>query len=192
MRRSMIRALAISAAGIGATMLWRARGELARRARYLRGAANGAWYRIRGRRPDPRVSDDVLTQRVRSALGGLQKLRDLPRVHVMVENGLVLLHGELPAADDVAEIERRVLEVSGVYSIESYLHVGLASGTTRPSAGRAAQADRPSEARRALLQAATGAGAEDDAVAAVHRGAGCIHRPHPRGRTRTTALSPAP
>jgi uncharacterized protein (DUF2267 family) len=68
----------------------------------------------------------------------------------------------------VSEIERRVLEVSGVSSIESYLHVGLATGTTRPSAGRAAHAEQPSDARRALLQAARDAGASpDDAVVAA-------------------------
>ena len=169
MRRFMVRAVAIGCASIGAVIVVRrASGKLAREARHLRGVADGAWYRIRGRRPNPRVSDDILTQRVRSSLGQLRKERDLPRVHVMVEDGLVLLHGELPTAEDVSEIERRVLEVSGVYSIESYLHVGLASGTARPSAGRAARAEQPSDARRALLQAARDAGASsDDAAAAV-------------------------
>lgn len=179
MRRFVLRTMAIGGAAFGAVVLFgrntstrrvvRHVGQKAgRRARYLRGVADGARYRIRGRRPDPHVSDDILSQRVRSALGRLEKQRDLPRVHVMVEDQLVLLHGDVPTADDVYEIERQVLTVSGVRSIESYLHVGLTHGTTRPSEGHAAQAEQASDALRALLQAARDGGAsEDDAVASV-------------------------
>ena len=175
MRKHVMRTLAVAVAALGAVVLVgrdtsvrhalrRARDKAGRRARYLCGAAQGARYRIAGRRPDPNVSDDVLTQRVRSALGPLEKQRDLPRVHIMIEDGLVLLHGEVPSEDDAYEIERHVLEVSGVRSIESFLHTGLTSGTTRPSAGRAAQATQPSDALRALLQAARDAGAPEDST----------------------------
>ena len=178
--RFTIRTLAVGAAVVGGVVLLttdtarraarRAGSNVERRVRYLRGVAEGAAYRIRGRRPDPDVSDDILTQRVRSALGGLEKRRDLPHVHVMVADQLVLLHGELPTAEDVREIERRVLEVSGVRSIESYLHVGLTRGTTRPSAGYAAQAAQPSAALRALLGAARDAGASEENTALAVRG----------------------
>ena len=73
----------------------RMRGDAVRRARRLRGVGSGAWYRLSGHRPDPNVSDDILVQRVRSALGPIEKELDLPRVHVMVEDGLAILHGEV-------------------------------------------------------------------------------------------------
>jgi uncharacterized protein (DUF2267 family) len=136
--------------------------------RYVRGVADGAVYRIRGRHPDPTVSDDVLADRVRSTLGLLEKRRDLPRVHVMVEERMVILHGEVPTADDLFAVEDQVLGVAGVSSVESYLHVGLSRGTTRPSTGRAVQAEQRSDAWRALVQAARdGGAAEREAVAAA-------------------------
>lgn len=140
----------------------RARHKVVGRARYVHGAAEGARYRLAGRRPDPDVSDDVLTQRVRSALGPLEKRRDLPRVHVMVEDGVAILHGDLPTEADVEELELHVMEVSGIRSVVSFLHIGLAHGTTRPSEGHAAQAVRHSEQLQALLQAAQDAGVPED------------------------------
>jgi hypothetical protein len=178
-RRLFVRTLVIGGATLVALRLirtsesarravGRAAHDAVRRARYLRGVADGAAYRLRGQHPDPTVSDDILTQRVRSTLGRLEKVRDLPRVHVMVEDRLVLLHGEVPSADDLFAVEDQVLDTPGVRAVESYLHVGLARGTTRPSAGRAAHADQPSDARRVLLQAARDGGApEDEAVAAA-------------------------
>lgn len=139
-----------------------------RRVGYLRGAADGAVYRLRGHHPDPTVPDDVLADRVRSTLGPLEKERDLPRVHVMVEDRMVVLHGEVPSGDDLFAVENQVLGVSGVRGVESYLHVGLTRGTTRPSTGRAVQAEQPSDAWRALVQAARdGGAAESEAVAAA-------------------------
>jgi uncharacterized protein (DUF2267 family) len=179
MRRFVRRTLAIGGITLGAIALLErnlstrrvvrraAHGAVAQ-ARYLRGVADGAWYRIRGRRPDPQASDDILTQRVRSSLGRLEKQRDLPRVHVMVEDHMVLLHGEVPTTEDLFAVERAVLDVPGARAVESYLHIGLTPGTTRPSTGHAAQAEQPSDAFRALRQAARDAGAADeDAVASV-------------------------
>ena len=146
----------------------RAAHNVVKRARYLRGVAHGIWYRMRGGGPDREVSDDILTERVRSSLGRLEKERDLPRVHVMAEDHIVLLHGEVPTAEDRVAVEREVLDVPGVRAVESYLHIGLTRGTTRPSAGHAAQAQQPSDALRALLQASRDAGAtEEHAVASV-------------------------
>lgn len=142
--------------------------ELGRRGRYLEGRAHGLGYRLRGRHPDPDVIDTVLADRVRSSLGGLEKALDLPRIHVMVEDHVVLLHGEVAGPDEAAEIERAAAAVSGVVGVESYLHVGLGRGTTRPSVG---SAERPtSPAHRALVDAAIAAGAPGDAAPAVVRG----------------------
>ena len=203
MRRFVRRTLAIGGVTLGAIALLernvstrrvvrRAGHDAVRRARYLRGVADGAWYRIRGRRPDPQVSDDILTQRVRSSLGRLEKQRDLPRVHVMAEDQLVLLHGEVPTAEDLFAVESGVLAVPGVRAVVSYLHIGLTPGTTRPSAGHAVQAQLPSEAFRALLEAARGAGAaEEDAVASVRAVLGAFSERIPEGE-REQLLSHLP
>ena len=141
---------------------------LGRRVRYADGRLEGLSYRLAGRRPDPAVSDDVLADRIRSSLGGLEKRLDVPRVHVMVEDHVALLHGEVPSVADRSTIEWAVLHTPGVRGIESYLHVGLLPGSTRPSEGRAQADEVPSAAMRQLLDAARDAGAaEDDARAAV-------------------------
>ena len=108
------------------------------------GAPEGLGYRMAGRGPDPEVPDDVLVDRIRSTLGGLEKRLDLPHMHVMVEDHVALLHGEVSSAADRSTIEWTVLGVPGVHGIESYLHVGLLPGGTRPSEGRARAAELPS------------------------------------------------
>ena len=141
---------------------------LGRRVRYAGGRLEGLVYWLAGRRPDPAVSDDVLADRIRSSLGGLEKRLDVPRVHVMVEDHVALLHGDVPSVADRSTIECAVLHSPGVRGIESYLHVGLLPGSTRPSEGRALAHEAPSAAMRQLLDAARDAGAaEDDARAAV-------------------------
>lgn len=129
-----------------------------RQLRHAGGGLQGVSYRIRGRRPDPDVVDNVLADRIRSSLGGLEKRLDLPRIHVMVDHHVALLHGEVGSEADAAEIEAAVAAVSGVVGVESYLHVGLIRGDTRPSAGRSAQP--PSEALHRLVEAAVGAGVD--------------------------------
>ncbi len=147
----------------------RTRQEAARQVRHLRGVGTGVWYHVRGRRPDPNVSDDILTQRVRSALGPVEKELDLPRVHVMVDDGLAILHGEVSESGDVWQLERGALRVPGVRGVESYLHCGLSKGTTRPSTGHLEAAIRPSPARAALVDAARGAGVSDHDAPRVAR-----------------------
>jgi uncharacterized protein (DUF2267 family) len=143
--------------------------QLARRARYTAGRLEGVTYRLSGRAPDPAVADDVLADRIRSTLGPLEQRLDVPRVHVMVEDHVALLHGEVPGVTDRAPIEQAVLAVPGVRGLESYLHVGLTPGSTRPSTGRAEAAAMPSAARRELVDAATRAGAPEDRSAAAVR-----------------------
>lgn len=115
----------------------RAVGEVGRRLRYLSGRLEGLSYRIEGRHPDPNVVDNVLADRIRSKLGGLEKQRDLPHIHVMVEDHVALLHGEVSTREDADAIESAVALVSGVKDVHSHLHVGLIGGDTRPSEGRA-------------------------------------------------------
>ena len=142
--------------------------EAAHRLRYAGGRLQGVSYRLRGRQPDPEASGILLADRVRSTLGPLEKRLDLPRIHVMAEDHVVLLHGEVGAPSDIDEIESAVAAVSGVRGVESYLHIGFTQGETRPSAGRAAR--EPSDAFRRLVAAAHAAGVSDDAAPAVVRG----------------------
>lgn len=123
-------------------------------ARRLRGVA----YRTCRREPAPDVHDDVLADRIRSSLGGLERRLDVPRVHVMVADHVALLHGAVGTLQEADEIERAVASMSGVAGVESYLHIGLGGGDSRPSAGRAGHL--PSKARAHLIDAATTAGVD--------------------------------
>ncbi|MFP3901666.1 MAG: DUF2267 domain-containing protein [Acidimicrobiia bacterium] len=129
-----------------------------RRLRHFGGRLRGLGYRLRGGRPDPGVVDEVLADRIRSSLGTLEKRLDIPHVHVMAEDHVVLLHGSVSTRSEADEIEQAVAGVSGVRGVESYLHVGLGAGDTRPSEGRAVE--QPSEAMERLLGAAKSAGLE--------------------------------
>jgi uncharacterized protein (DUF2267 family) len=139
--------------------------RLARDIRYVVASAPGILYRLAGRRPDPDVSDDILADRIRSAIGPLEKRLDVPRVHVMVDDHSAILHGDVSDECVAAAIEEAVMCVSGVDGVESHLHTTLERGDTRPSAGRATTA--PSQAYTSLLAAAREGGALDTR-AAVH------------------------
>lgn len=140
--------------------------RLVRDARNRSGRWQGVSYRLAGRRPDPAVRDDVLADRIRSTIGPLEHQLDLPRVHVMVEDHVALLHGDVGTAEEARRIEAAVRSVSGVAAVESYLHIGLLGSDTRPSEGRREHAT--SEARKRLVAAAVGAGvAQADAPAVV-------------------------
>jgi uncharacterized protein (DUF2267 family) len=141
--------------------------RLARDVRYAASKAPGILYQLSRRRPDPNVGDDVLAARIRSSLGPLEKRLDVPRVRVMVEDRVALLHGEVGSPRDASSIEHATMQISGVEGVESHLHVGLSPGSTRPSHG--AKEPRPqSAALRALLDAAADSGAGEDALGAVH------------------------
>ncbi|MGZ4762403.1 MAG: DUF2267 domain-containing protein [Ilumatobacteraceae bacterium] len=129
-----------------------------RQLRYFAGRLHGVSYRLRGRHPDPDVSGNELADRIRSSLGPLEKRLDLPHIHVMVEGQIALLHGQVNHLAEADEIEAAVEAVPGVLGVESYLHIGLGRGDTRPSTGRAVA--QPSEARRRLFAAATSAGVD--------------------------------
>jgi uncharacterized protein (DUF2267 family) len=139
--------------------------RFAREMRYAIASTPGLLYHLAGRQPDPNVSDDILADRIRSSLGPLEKRLDIPRVHVMVDGHVAIVHGDVPNEWIADRIEYAILGISGVSGVESHLHMGLVSGDTRPSEGRVVQ---PSEALRALLDAARQAGASADPRGAVH------------------------
>lgn len=141
------------------------RKRLARDVRYAAASTPGIVYRLSGRRPDPNVSDDILADRIRSAIGPLEHRLDVPRVHVMVDDHIATLHGDIPDERAASALECAVLRVSGVRGIESHLHTGLIPGDTRPSEGRLHQPR--SGALQALVDAARAGGARHP-EAAVH------------------------
>ena len=51
-----------------------------RRLRHFVGRLDGLSYRLRGGRPDADVTDHVLADRIRSALGGVERRLDLPHI----------------------------------------------------------------------------------------------------------------
>jgi uncharacterized protein (DUF2267 family) len=138
--------------------------RLERDVRYVVASTPGILYRLAGRQPDPNVSDDVLADRIRSSIGPLEHKLDIPRIHVMVQNHIAILHGEVDSPLEASALELAVLGVSGVDGVESHLHHGLTPGDTRPSDGAAT---RPSAALAAFLRSARTAGAHDPARA-VH------------------------
>lgn len=165
----------LTAAGLAAVAVHRSRqrherernllvhaAELAARARSRRGRLQGVAYRLSGRRPDPDVDHNVLADRIRSTLGPLEARLDLPHVHVLVEDHVALLHGDVATEAQADEIEAAVAAVSGVEGVESYLHIGLLPSDTRPSEGRRTRP--PSAAMRRLLEATEAVG-----VTGVHR-----------------------
>jgi uncharacterized protein (DUF2267 family) len=171
------RLLVVSGVAVGGVVILSNRGRRAvrqvfhdasRRARYMAGRAEGLGYRLSGAHPDLGVDDRTLADRVRSALGPLEKRLDLPRVHVMVEGHVALLHGAVGARSEADQVERMVRHVPGVQGVESYLHVGLLAGDTRPSMGRGAQQPSPQLSR--LLSAGRDAGADETTDRASVRG----------------------
>jgi uncharacterized protein (DUF2267 family) len=168
MRRKLMGLMAVAVAIVGLLLLRRehlravvrTRGDqLARTTRRLVGTWRGVNYRLRRRRPDPEVSDLVLADRIRSSIGRLEKQLDIPHVHVMVEEHVATLHGEVASPEQAASLEGAVSKISGVVGVESHLHVGLISGDTRPSSeGR----HHASEALEHLTAAVGGAGVRED------------------------------
>ena len=125
------------------------------RARYGAGRLRGLAYRLRGCQPDPDVSDDVLADRVRSRIGPLRRRLDIPRVHVMVANGVASIHGDVETPFHEDAIRAAVAAVPGIADVETHLHVGLLPSDTRPADGRALAS---SPAYRRLLATAIAAG----------------------------------
>ena len=170
--KKILRLMIVAAVVFGVLWLLR-RGRAARayavagrRARYLGGRWKGIRYRLAGRRPDPWANDEVLADRVRSELGPLEKRLDVPRVHVQVHDHHASLHGDVPTWKVADRLVTAVFHVSGIHGVESYLHVGLTPGDTRPSEGRLHAAE--SNALQTLVGAAIRGGVpEDRAVTSV-------------------------
>ncbi len=161
--------------------------QLARRvtraARYESGRLDGLRYRLAGRTPDPRASDRLLADRVRSVLGPLEHRLDVPRVLVTAYRHDVVLHGDVGKESQAEEIVAAVRGVPGVGQVDSHLHVGYFSGDSRPSEGAGHRPE--SHALRSLVAAAHGAGAAPGTERAAARSVLCTFVDAlPRGERR--------
>jgi hypothetical protein len=161
MRKRLVQTVGLAAGVIGGVAAWapdstiaraakRLADRLARDVRYTVARGPGIAYRLAGRRPDPDVSDDVLADRIRSRLGPLEKHLDVPRVHVMVEDHVAIIHGEVPDKREAHAMEHAIMRTSGVTGVESHLHAALAAGDTRPSQGAAVPQPPVRRAARAV------------------------------------------
>jgi uncharacterized protein (DUF2267 family) len=130
--------------------------QVTRWTRYESGRLEGVRYRMSGRHPDPDVYPTVLADRVRSTLGPLEQRFDVPRLHVMVEDHTVVLHGEVDDEHQASAIEDAVRHVPGVARVRSHIGIGLTPGDTRPSEGAV---EHPSPALDGVLAAARAGGA---------------------------------
>ena len=181
----VVRRLGDAGGGRGRAVARRLAHDTRRNVAYARGRLQGVRYAAAGRHPDENVPDDVLADRVRTALGPVLHRLDLPKVHVTVEHHVVLLHGEVDGLRDVRVIARAVAAVPGVAGVRSALHVGLLPGTTRPSRGRGTEV---SPTFRRLLDGRGGAAPAADGGGGRAAGA---PRPADAGRGPAAARSPA-
>lgn len=134
------------------------RRRVQRRLHRIPGRLQGLDYQLHRRHPDVNVSDFVLADRIRSSIGPVEKELDLPHIHVMVNDHVAMLHGEVASQHDAERLIDAIEHVAGVKGVESFLHVGLLPGDTRPSTGRA-QPLPPSTALQQLIDTAVRAGA---------------------------------
>lgn len=109
----------------------------------------GMAYRVADRQPDPHVSDGVITQRVRSQLGPVERRLDVPRLHVTVHDHIAELRGVVGTERQAETLIEAVRDVAGVHGVLSFLHIGYGPGDTKPSEGRKHRA--PSQAWRDLV-----------------------------------------
>jgi BON domain len=95
--------------------------DLRRRSHHVAGRAKGLAYHTLRRHPDADVDDATLADRVRSSIGPLEKRLHTPRVHVTVEHGTVILHGEIADNQAEAQIVSAIKDIAGVRAVQSHL-----------------------------------------------------------------------
>jgi len=91
---------------------------------YLHRTVNGAKglaYRAMRRHPSTDVDDSVLADRIRSAIGPLEKPLQSARINVTVENGIAILHGDIESREAATQIEEAVRGIAGVRDVRSNL-----------------------------------------------------------------------
>jgi osmotically-inducible protein OsmY len=100
--------------------LGRRGGRLARRAE---SQAYGAWKRATHPAPADALADDEnLKQKVETELFGKPEV-EKGKIVVNVEDGVVVLRGEVSSAEQMAELAQQALKVPGVEGVQNLLHL---------------------------------------------------------------------
>ena len=132
-RRNMARDRAVATFRHGA----RSAERLGRRAT---GDAQGLAHRVtHARSAGTEALDDVtLARKVESELF---RGRDIPRgrINVNVQEGVLVLRGELDRPEQIAELEAAARKIPGIREVQNLLHV---AGTPAPQAGTAPATDQ--------------------------------------------------
>jgi hypothetical protein len=111
--------------------------RLRRQGSYVASTARGKVEGVRHGVDTVPPSDPALAAKVSSEVLG-----DYPGVNINVENGVVVLRGQLESEARIAELEQSVRKVTGVVDVTNLLHV---PGQTPPNveeARRASESDR--------------------------------------------------
>jgi osmotically-inducible protein OsmY len=100
--------------------LGRRGGRLARRAE---SQAYGAWQRATHTVPaDPLTDDETLKQKVETELFGKPEV-EKGKILVNVEDGVVVVRGEVGTAEQMTELAQQALKVPGVKGVQNLLHL---------------------------------------------------------------------
>ncbi|HEY3210563.1 MAG TPA: BON domain-containing protein [Actinomycetota bacterium] len=95
-------------------------GRLARRAE---SEAYGAWQRATHLSPEnPPTDDETLKQKVETELFGKPDV-EKGKIVVNVEDGVVVLRGEVASPEQMTELAQLALEVPGVAGVQNLLHL---------------------------------------------------------------------
>ncbi len=100
--------------------LGRRGGRLARRAE---SEAYGAWQRAKHPIPaDALTDDETLKQKVETELFGKPEV-EKGKIVLNVEDGVVVLRGEVGSAEQMTELAQQALKVPGVAGVQNLLHL---------------------------------------------------------------------
>jgi hypothetical protein len=104
--------------------------ELTRIGRRARSLAAGKLQAVRSRGTETMPNDATLANRVESELFSDQRIPK-GQININVEQGTVVLRGELATQDEIDQIEARVRRIPGVWEVRNLLHT---AGTPAPTA----------------------------------------------------------
>ena len=104
-----------------------AKGALDQATRAGRGAASagiGLGKRVANRNPSPKAGMDDVTL-ARKVESELFQGRDIPKDNVVisVEEGVVVLRGQVPHPEDIRELDAAVRKIAGVEEVRNLLHL---------------------------------------------------------------------
>jgi osmotically-inducible protein OsmY len=118
----------------GAALARRASGELGRFGRHARSLAAGKLQEVRNHGGSGAMPNDAtLANKVESQLFSDPEIPK-GQININVEQGTVVLRGELPSEEQVEQVEARVRRIPGVWEVRNLMHpAGTPAPTTRSS-----------------------------------------------------------